>query len=244
MSVAPVLHGVALTLFLFSFAVKVSPSRLLHQVPPSRLLLRVGLQLVNVDELGLLQELSARQVHLLLLLRQEADVQGADVLLHAVLVLRLGTAVVLDGRVERAQAVNLHLLRVQQHLHQAGAELLQHTEHHVCRVQATVLRNVLRQLARVQRLQALDVGVPLLVGATLGILVLNNLIDNLCHNLLCVFGINLVLRPATSGGRHPAFFGDHLVADALRARTVLSVKDPYSSRQRGRFPPLTPFLHH
>ena len=74
--------------------------------------------------------------------------QSPDVLRHRVLFLRVAAAA-LNGTVERAQAVNLHPLRVEQHLNQARAELLQHAEHHVGGVDAAVVGNVAGQLARV-----------------------------------------------------------------------------------------------
>ena len=51
------------------------------------LLFGVGLQLVDADELGPLQEFTAGDVLLLGLLRQETDAQSLDVLLRVVLVL-------------------------------------------------------------------------------------------------------------------------------------------------------------
>ena len=66
---------------------------------------------VDADELRLLEELAAGDVHLLLLLGQESDVQGLDVLSHVEL-LGVGLALAIDGCVEGAQPVDLHLLRV------------------------------------------------------------------------------------------------------------------------------------
>ena len=150
-------------------------------------LLRIRLQLVDAHELSLLQELAARDVHLLLLLRQESDVQGLDVLLHRELVLRQRSQTVLDGGVERAQAVNLHLLRVEQHFQQTAAELLKHAEYDVLRVDTAMFRDVLRHLSRVQRFHTLDASVPLAVGSRLRVLVLRHFINNLCHSCVCFF---------------------------------------------------------
>ena len=87
---------------------------------------------LGVDELGALDELSARDVHLGGLLGQEAYVQCLDVLLRGELLLRLCSALlVLAGGVEGSQALNLHLPGVEQLLDAALAELLQDAEHHV-----------------------------------------------------------------------------------------------------------------
>ena len=72
-----------------------------------------------------------------------------------VLLLGRATLGVLEGAVERAEALNLHLLRLQQHLQQTAAELLQHTIDDIGGVDATVLRDVVGQLSGVQRLRVL-----------------------------------------------------------------------------------------
>jgi len=46
-----------------------------------------------------------------------------------------------------------------------------------------VLRDVLRQLARVQRFQTLDLRVPLSEGGVVLVLVLLYFIQNLCHSV-------------------------------------------------------------
>ena len=56
---------------------------------------------------------------------------------------------VLDGAVECAETVNLHLLRFEQHLQNTGAELLQYTQYHVLRVDTTVFTDVLCHLSDV-----------------------------------------------------------------------------------------------
>ena len=139
-------------------------------------------QRIDVHELGLLQELAAGDVRLLLLLRQESDVQTLDVLLHVELVLAHRTALrALDGGIERAEALNLHALRLQQHLNQAAAELLHHAVNHVGRVDRTVLGNVVRQPTGVQTLQILHASVELAEGAAVLVLVLVHFINNLRH---------------------------------------------------------------
>ena len=152
----------------------------------STLILGLGRQRVDVDELSLLQELAAGDVLLLFLFRQEADVQSLQARVHAELVSTLGAALrVLDGAVERAQALNLHSLRLQQHLNQTAAELLQHAVHHVGRVDRAVLGDVLCQLARVQGLDGLAVREPHAIDPGGRVRVLLQLIKNLRHNLSC-----------------------------------------------------------
>ena len=105
-------------------------------------------QALYINKLGMLQELSARDVLLLLLFRKEADVQTPDVLVYIELVLAQSTALLaLDGGVEGTQTINLHLLRVKQHLQQTAAELLQNTKHHVRCVDRAVLCNVSSHLS-------------------------------------------------------------------------------------------------
>ena len=141
---------------------------------------------VDVDELGFLQELAAGDVQLRGLLGQEADVQGFEVLPDVKVLLLLRTAwLVLQRAVERAEAVNLHLFRLQQHLDEARAKPLQHAVHHIGRVDRAVLRDVLRQPARVQRFEVLHLREVLAVSSRLRVLVLFHFIDNLCHS--CVF---------------------------------------------------------
>ena len=161
--------------------------RMVFQAPSSSFtsfLLRVGLQLVDADELGPLQELTAGDVLLLGLLRQETDAQPLDVLLRVVLVFR-GSSRALDGAVERAEAVDLHLLRVEQHLQQTAAELLQHAVNDVGGVDRAVLRDVVCQLARIQRFETLGAAVPHAVALRLRVVVSFYFIQNLCHS--CVF---------------------------------------------------------
>ena len=150
-----------------------------HWAVASTLILGLGRQRVDVDELSLLQELAAGDVLLLFLFRQEADVQSLQARVHAELVSTLGAALrVLDGAVERAQALNLHSLRLQQHLNQAAAELLQHAVHHVGGVDGAVLGDVLCQLARVQGLDGLAVREPHAIDPGGRVRVLLQLIKN------------------------------------------------------------------
>ena len=87
---------------------------------------------VHVDELGLLDELTAGDVLLGGLLGQESDVQRLHVLVGVVILLLVGTALlVLERGVEGAEALNLHLLRLQEHLYETAAEFLQHAIDHV-----------------------------------------------------------------------------------------------------------------
>ena len=145
-------------------------------------------QALYINKLGMLQELSARDVLLLLLFRKETDVQTPDVLVYIELVLAQSTALLaLDGGVEGTQTINLHLLRVKQHLQQTAAELLQNTIYHVGGINASVLANVVRQLTGVQALQVLHSSVVLAIGSAVLILVLVNFINNLCHNFVCFF---------------------------------------------------------
>ena len=179
-------------------------------VAASRVALALGLfllfqKVVDVDEIGLLQELSAGDVQLLFLLGQETDVQSIQVAVHAELVLRLSASLgVFERSVERAEALDLHLLRLQKHLDETTAELLQHAEYDIGRIDAAVLRDVLRQLARVHRLQRLHLSKPLAVSHAVRVLVLLYFIQNLCHNNVCFFIVLESLRPTTSGGRLPA----------------------------------------
>ena len=184
-------------------------------------LVLLGQQGVNEHELGLLQELAAGDVLLRSLLGQETDVQRLQVLVHVeVLLLQGSVLLVLEGAVEGAEALDLHLLRVEQHLQQTAAELLQHAVDHVGGVDASVFGDVLRQLARVERLQALDLSVPLAEGSAVGVLVLLHFIQNFCHSNVCVFnGVRFTLRPSASGGRHPAF---RVALRPRRAHAVMS----------------------
>ena len=142
-------------------------------------------QALSIHKLGLLQELATRDVHLLLLLRHESDVESLQVLTHIKLLLLGSTAgLILQGGEEGAQTVDLHSLALQQHLHQTATELLQHTKHYILRINATVLADVLGQLAGVQGFNTLAVGEPLAKYLRLIVLVLSQLIKNLRHTLI------------------------------------------------------------
>ena len=105
-----------------------------------RLLLLRALQRFDVNELRLLDKLATRDIQLLLLLGDEADVQRLEVLVHIEIILAEGTAgLILDGSIKSTQTINLHALALQQHLQQTAAELLQHTEHHIGRIQTAML---------------------------------------------------------------------------------------------------------
>ena len=108
--------------------------------------------------------------------------QGLDVLLQRE-VAGVAHARALDGGVEGAQSVDLHLLALQEHLDETGAELLQHAQHHVAGIDGAVLCDVTCHLARVERLGVFHLRIPLAVA--LGHLVvrvfLQSVID-LCHN--------------------------------------------------------------
>ena len=99
-----------------------------------------------------------------------------------VLLLQRTVLLVLQGAVERAEPLDLYLLRLQQHLNETAAELLQHAVNDVGGVDRSVLRDVVSQLARVQRLEVLDLCVPLAESCTERILVLFYFIQNLCHS--------------------------------------------------------------
>ena len=117
---------------------------------------------VDVDELGLLEELTAGDILIGRLLGQESDVERLQVLVHIeVLLLQRTVLLVLQGAVEGAEPLDLYLLRLQQHLNQTAAELLQHAVNDVGGVDASVLRDVVSQLSGVQRLEVLDLCVPL-----------------------------------------------------------------------------------
>ena len=142
-------------------------------------------QRLGIHKLGLLQELTTRDIHLLLLLRHESDVERLQVLAHIKLVLLQGAAgLILQGSEEGTQSVDLHSLALQQHLHQAATELLQHTKYYILRINATVLADVLCQLAGVQGFNTLAVGEPLAKYLRLVVLVLSQLIKNLRHTLI------------------------------------------------------------
>ena len=120
---------------------------------------------VDVDELGFLEELTAGDVLLGRLLGQESDVERLQVLVHvAVLRLQRTLLLVLQRAVERAAALYLHLLRVEEHLKQTASELLQYAVNDVGSVDRAVLRDVVGQLSGVQRLEVLDLCVPLAEG--------------------------------------------------------------------------------
>jgi len=137
---------------------------------------------VHVDELGLLQELTAGDVVLLLLLGEESDVQTLDVRVHVELVLAHCTALVaLQRGVERAESLDLHLLRVEQHLDQTATELLQYAVNDVGGVNRSVLADVGCQLTGVQTLKVLYSAVPLTESLRVRVLILVHFIDNLCH---------------------------------------------------------------
>ena len=110
--------------------------------------------------------------------------QCLQVGVHVELVLLVGSALlVLDGAVEGAQTVYLHLLRIEQHLDQARTELLQYSKHHVLGVNRAVLTDVLCQSARVHSLKTLHVTKPLAERLRLVCLVLLYFIQNFCHKL-------------------------------------------------------------
>lgn len=88
--------------------------------------------------------------------------ESLQVLTHIKLFLLGSTAgLILQGSEEGAQTVDLHSLALQQHLNQAATELLQHTKYYILRINATVLTDVLCQLAGVQGFNTLTVGEPL-----------------------------------------------------------------------------------
>ena len=134
-------------------------------------------QTLGIHKLGFLQELTARDIHLLLLLRHESDVESLQVLTHIKLLLLGSTAgLILQGSEEGTQSVDLHSLALQQHLNQTATELLQHTKYYILRINATVLADVLCQLAGVQGFNTLAVGEPLAKYLRLIVLVLSQLI--------------------------------------------------------------------
>ena len=94
---------------------------------------------------------------------------------------------VLESAVEGAEALNLYLLRLQQHLNETAAELLQYAVNDIGGVDTSVLRDVVSQLSGVQCFQTLDLSVPLAEGRAVRVLVLLYFIQNLCHTLKCVF---------------------------------------------------------
>ena len=84
--------------------------------------------------------------------------QALQVLLgREVLLLGCTASLILQGSEEYTQTVNLHSLRIQKHLQQTAAELLQHSKHHVGGVDASVLSDVVRHLAGVQYLYGLGI---------------------------------------------------------------------------------------
>ena len=88
--------------------------------------------------------------------------QALQVLLgREVLLLGCTASLILQGCEEYTQTVNLHSLRIQEHLQQTAAELLQHSEHHVGCIDATVLTDVVSHLAGIQYLDGLTVCKPL-----------------------------------------------------------------------------------
>ena len=112
--------------------------------------------------------------------------ESLQVLVHVEILLLGGSVLlVLEGAVEGAEALNLYLLRLQQHLNETAAELLQHAVNDVGGVDRAVLRNVVSQLARVQRLEVLDLCVPLAESHAVRVLVLLYFIQNLCHSCVC-----------------------------------------------------------
>ena len=134
-------------------------------------------QTLGIHKLGLLQELTARDIHLLLLLRHESDVESLQVLTHIKLILlQSASGLVLQGCEEGTQTIDLHSLALQQHLNQTATELLQHTKYYILRINATVLTDVLCQLAGVQGFNTLAVGEPLAKYLRLIVLVLSQLI--------------------------------------------------------------------
>ena len=62
------------------------------------------------------------------------------------------------------------------------AELLEYAIDDVGSVDRAVLRDVVSQLSGVQRLEVLDLRVPLAEGRRVRVLVLLYFIDNLCHS--------------------------------------------------------------
>ena len=142
-------------------------------------------QALGIHKLGFLQELTTRDIHLLLLLRHESDVESLQVLTHIKLLLLGSTAgLILQGSEEGTQTIDLHSLALQQHLNQAATELLKHTKYYILRINATVLTDVLCQLAGVQDFNTLAVGEPLAKYLRLVVLVLSQLKKNLCHTLI------------------------------------------------------------
>ena len=113
-------------------------------------------QVSDVDELRLLDELRRCKALVLLLLGEEADVDTADVLLWRELLVGLRTAAGVGQRgVEGAETVDIDLLRLQEHLDDARAVLLQHAVDNVGRIYRAVLSNVLRHLAVVHSFNTL-----------------------------------------------------------------------------------------
>ena len=108
--------------------------------------------------------------------------QTLHVLQNVELVLGHGATLhALQSSVEGSQSLDLHLLRVEQHLQQTTAELLHHAVHDVGGVNTSVLCDVIRQLTGVQTLQILHTAVPLAVSTVVLVLVLVHFINNLRH---------------------------------------------------------------
>ena len=192
----------------------------------SWLVIRLTLyQTLDVDKLGLLQELPRRDVLLGSLLGQESDVQRLQMLANVKLILfHRAVLLVLQGAVECAKAINLHLLTLQQHLDETRAELLQHAVHHVGGVDRAMLRDVSSQLACVQRFQVLDDCEPLAKCTRYAVSVLFYFVQNLCHNLNVFFMVLDTLRPTTPGDRPPASTASEVQGEcrAELARAMLS----------------------
>ena len=103
--------------------------------------------------------------------------ESLQVLTHIKLLLLGSTAgLILQGSEEGTQSVDLHSLALQQHLNQTATELLKHTKYYILRINATVLADVLGQLAGVQDFNTLAVGEPLAKYLRLVVLVLSQLI--------------------------------------------------------------------
>ena len=150
------------------------------------LLGQLSCKCLGIHKLSPFDKLPARDVGLSLLVGQESNVQGFQVLGWREILLSQGSAgLVLQGCEEDAQTVDLYSFRVQQHLQQTASEFLQHSEYHVWGVDASVFRDVVGHLSGVQCFDGFSVGKPLTVNLRVLDVVLLQQIKNLCHNVVC-----------------------------------------------------------
>lgn len=99
---------------------------------------------------------------------------------------------VLSHQVEGAQSLQLDLLRLQQHLDDAGLSLGEHTLYHVLGVNGAVLRDMPCELAGVQCFQVHDAPEKVAMRGTVLIRVLVHVIDNFRHNLKMILIVKLL----------------------------------------------------